>query len=80
MDPKLSEEVKTLLGGVRAGVDDHVKDFRGQLTSEVRPLLPAFSPYFPFTTLLTRKPSTRRSSACSRRYAVLLPSLPSFPC
>ncbi|GAA6016996.1 hypothetical protein JCM10207_001451 [Rhodosporidiobolus poonsookiae] len=36
MDPALSEEVKKLLGGVRSGVDDHVKDFRGQLTSEVQ--------------------------------------------
>ncbi|GAA5991459.1 hypothetical protein JCM11641_005212 [Rhodosporidiobolus odoratus] len=36
MDPALSAEVKTLLGGVRAGVDDHVKDFRGQLTNEVQ--------------------------------------------
>ncbi|GAA5822394.1 hypothetical protein JCM11251_006325 [Rhodosporidiobolus azoricus] len=36
MDPALSAEVKKLLGGVRAGVDDHVKDFRGQLTSEVQ--------------------------------------------
>ncbi|GAA5919436.1 hypothetical protein JCM6882_006324 [Rhodosporidiobolus microsporus] len=36
MDPALSEEVKKLLGGVRAGVDDHVKDFRGQLTGEVQ--------------------------------------------
>ncbi|GJN92728.1 hypothetical protein Rhopal_005766-T1 [Rhodotorula paludigena] len=36
MDPALSAEVKKLLGGVRAGVDDHVKDFRSQLTSEVQ--------------------------------------------
>ncbi|GAA5878769.1 hypothetical protein JCM8547_007191 [Rhodosporidiobolus lusitaniae] len=36
MDPALSEEVKKLLGGVRSGVDDHVKDFRGQLTNEVQ--------------------------------------------
>ncbi|GAA5838781.1 hypothetical protein JCM9279_003860 [Rhodotorula babjevae] len=36
MDPALSDEVKRLLGGVRSGVDEHVKDFRGQLTSEVQ--------------------------------------------
>ncbi|BGP41725.1 hypothetical protein JCM10449v2_005716 [Rhodotorula kratochvilovae] len=36
MDPALSDEVKKLLGGVRNGVDEHVKDFRGQLTSEVQ--------------------------------------------
>ncbi|POY74481.1 hypothetical protein BMF94_2480 [Rhodotorula taiwanensis] len=36
IDPALSEEVKKLLTGVRAGVDDHVKDFRGQLTSEIQ--------------------------------------------
>ncbi|GAA6048359.1 hypothetical protein JCM3770_000966 [Rhodotorula araucariae] len=36
MDPALSDEVKELLGGVRAGVDEHVKDFRSQLTSEVQ--------------------------------------------
>ncbi|GAA5899979.1 hypothetical protein JCM5296_001931 [Sporobolomyces johnsonii] len=36
MDPKLSEEVKKLLGGVQSGVNDHVADFRGKLTSEVQ--------------------------------------------
>ncbi|BGP56795.1 hypothetical protein JCM8202v2_004426 [Rhodotorula sphaerocarpa] len=36
LDPALSEEVKRLLSGVRAGVDDHVKDFRGQLTGEIQ--------------------------------------------
>ncbi|BGP01662.1 hypothetical protein JCM10021v2_005367 [Rhodotorula toruloides] len=36
MDPALTDEVKRLLGGIRTGVDEHVKDFRGQLTSEVQ--------------------------------------------
>lgn len=50
MDPTLSEEVKKLLGGVRAGVDDHVKDFRGQLTSEVQRMFKEVS--LPFLLLL----------------------------
>ncbi|TKA52568.1 hypothetical protein B0A53_04578 [Rhodotorula sp. CCFEE 5036] len=36
LDPALSEEVKKLLSGVRTGVDEHVKDFRGQLTTEIQ--------------------------------------------
>ncbi|GAA5963325.1 hypothetical protein JCM3765_006983 [Sporobolomyces pararoseus] len=36
MDPALTAEVKKLLGGVQSGVNSHVADFRGQLTSEVQ--------------------------------------------
>ncbi|ORY77221.1 hypothetical protein BCR35DRAFT_305510, partial [Leucosporidium creatinivorum] len=36
MDPALKEETKKLLGQVKSGVEDHVKDFRGQLTNEVQ--------------------------------------------
>ncbi|GAA6015997.1 hypothetical protein JCM11491_007138 [Sporobolomyces phaffii] len=36
MDPALTGEVKKLLGGVQSGVDAHVADFRGELTSEVQ--------------------------------------------
>ncbi|GAA5883958.1 hypothetical protein JCM16303_004725 [Sporobolomyces ruberrimus] len=36
MDPALSGEVKKLLGCVKSGVDAHVLDFRGKLTSEVQ--------------------------------------------
>ncbi|ORY77209.1 hypothetical protein BCR35DRAFT_115337 [Leucosporidium creatinivorum] len=36
MDPALKEETKKLLGQVKRGVEDHVKDFRGQLTNEVQ--------------------------------------------
>ncbi|KAK4705324.1 hypothetical protein P7C70_g881, partial [Phenoliferia sp. Uapishka_3] len=36
MDPSITEETKKLLGAVQSGVESHVKDFRGQLTSEVQ--------------------------------------------
>ncbi|GAA5934496.1 PH domain-containing protein [Sporobolomyces koalae] len=36
MDPALTAEIKKLLGVLQSGVDGHIKDFRGQLTSEVQ--------------------------------------------